>query len=76
MAILSMPACAEVNRAMLDDSGGLTMNPGSCGIFREPDLLKRGKPRRFGRPSARSYDPGGFSDHLPIFFRLRKLPQA
>ncbi len=60
-----------VNRALLRDEAGLRLVPGSCGIFREGDLLKRGKPRRFGRP-AKSLDREGYSDHLPIFVRLRK----
>ncbi len=60
-----------VNRALLRGEAGLTLVSDSCGIFREPDLLKRGKPRRFGRP-AKSLDREGFSDHLPIFVRVRK----
>ena len=64
-----------VNRAMLKASGGLALVPDSCGILREADMLKKGRPRRFGRPSSKVYDPEGFSDHLPIFMRLHKLPQ-
>lgn len=61
-----------VNRAMLDDSAGLALVPDSCGIYREDSMLEKGLPRRFGRPS-KNYDPGGYSDHLPIYCRIRKL---
>ena len=60
-----------VNRAMLEDSHGLTLVPGSCGIYRDADMLDGDKPRRFGRPN-KSHDPGGFSDHLPVYVRIRK----
>jgi predicted extracellular nuclease len=60
-----------VNRALLDNSGGLALVPDSCGIFKTADMLKRGKPRRFGRPS-KSLDSAGCSDHLPVFVRIRK----
>ena len=62
-----------VNRAMLDDNAGLTLVPGSCDIYRDPDMLRNNKPRRFGRPSSSSFDVAGFSDHLPVFCRIRKL---
>ena len=42
-----------VNRAMLEDTGELTLITRSCGIFRDPDMLKNDKPRRFGRPSSK-----------------------
>ena len=61
-----------VNRALLGNSAGLKLVPDSCGIYREQDILKRGKPRRFGRPSSRIFDIGGYSDHLPIYVRVRK----
>ena len=62
-----------VNRALLGGSGGLTLVPSSCGIYRPADMLKRGKPRRFGRPSSKSFDIEGYSDHLPIYLRIKKL---
>ena len=61
-----------VNRALLEGPGGLSLVANSCGIYRTEGMLKRGKPRRFGRPSSRSFDIGGYSDHLPIFMRIRK----
>ena len=61
-----------VNRAMLDDSGELTLVASSCGIYRDADMLKNDKPRRFGRPSS-TFDPEGYSDHLPVYCRIRKL---
>jgi len=62
-----------INRCLLNGSSGLTLVPKSCGIYRDADMLKRGKPRRFGRPSSSSFDTAGFSDHLPIYMRIRKL---
>jgi len=62
-----------VNRALLGGSDGLTLVPSSCGIYRPADMLKRGKPRRFGRPSSKSFDIEGYSDHLPIYLRIKKL---
>jgi endonuclease/exonuclease/phosphatase family metal-dependent hydrolase len=62
-----------VNRALLEGSGGLSLVTSSCGIYRDEDMLKRGKPKRFGRPSSRSFDIEGYSDHLPIFMRISKL---
>jgi predicted extracellular nuclease len=62
-----------VNRAMLGNGAGLTLVPNSCGIYRTEDMLKRGKPRRFGRPSSKSFDVEGYSDHLPIYIRIKKL---
>jgi predicted extracellular nuclease len=64
-----------VNRAMLEDIHGLTLVPKSCGIYRDDDMLFRGKPRRFGRPN-KSHDPEGFSDHLPVYVRIRKVIPA
>ena len=62
-----------INRCLLNGDNGLTLVPKSCGIYRDADMLKRGKPRRFGRPSSRSFDTAGFSDHLPVYMRIRKL---
>jgi len=63
-----------VNRALLGNTGGLKLVPNSCGIFKQSEMLKRGKPRRFGRPSSKKqYDPGGYSDHLPIYVRVREV---
>jgi len=62
-----------VNRAMLGSSSGLTLVPNSCGIYKTEDMLKRGKPRRFGRPSSKSFDIEGYSDHLPVYVRIRKM---
>jgi predicted extracellular nuclease len=61
-----------VNRAMLEDTGELTLVPGSCAIYRDAEMLKNDKPRRFGRPSS-GFDPEGYSDHLPVYCRIRKL---
>ncbi len=62
-----------VNRAFLNARAGLQLIPGSCEIFNIDQLIKSGKPRRFGRPSsANKHDPQGFSDHLPIYFKCRE----
>ena len=62
-----------VNRALLEGSGGLSLVTDSCGIYRDEDMLKLGKPKRFGRPSSSSFDIEGYSDHLPIFMRISEL---
>jgi predicted extracellular nuclease len=60
-----------VNRPLLRKENQLQLVSDSCQIFKTSDMLKSGKPRRFSRPSAgSSYDPGGFSDHLPVTVRL------
>lgn len=61
-----------VNRALLEDTGELALVAKSCGIYRDADMLKSDIPRRFGRPSS-GFDPAGFSDHLPVYCRIRKL---
>lgn len=62
-----------VNRPMLRSESPITLVSDSCQIFKPAELLKAGKPRRFGRPSRKtSYDPNGFSDHLPVTVRLQE----
>ena len=61
-----------VNRALLEDTSALALVAGSCGIYRDADMLDNDKPRRFGRPSS-GFDPEGYSDHLPVYCRIRKL---
>lgn len=60
-----------VNQGLLKGNGGLRLVPGSAEIIAAERLLKSGRPRRFGRPSA-TLDEDGFSDHLPIACRLRE----
>lgn len=61
-----------VNRPLLRSDSSLRLVADSCEIFRPSELLKSGKPRRFGRPSKRSsYDVEGYSDHLPVCVRIR-----
>ena len=56
-----------VSREFLRDKSRLSIKPDTIRIERFVDMMKRNKPRRFGRPSKRSsYDKGGFSDHFPI----------
>ena len=60
-----------VNRPLLRKESQLQLVSNSCQIFKTSDMLKSGKPRRFSRPSAGgSFDPGGFSDHLPVNVKL------
>lgn len=64
-----------VNRPMLRKKSPITLVTDSCRIFKPAGLLKAGKPRRFSRPSAgKSFDPKGFSDHLPVTVRLKEKP--
>lgn len=63
-----------VNRPLLRSESPLQLIAHSCQIINPSRLLKSGKPRRFSRPSAgRSYDPDGYSDHLPVSVRLKEL---
>jgi len=62
-----------VNRPLLRNEGNFKLIPDSCQIFQSNAMLKSGKPRRFSRPSAgKKYDPAGFSDHLPVYVRLKE----
>jgi len=62
-----------VNRSLLRNEGGFKLMPDSCRVFQPKAMLKAGKPRRFSRPSAgKKYDPAGFSDHLPVYVRLKE----
>lgn len=62
-----------VNRALLHESGHWQLVPDSIQIVRFPQLMKNGRPRRFGRPSGTGgsrYDEQGYSDHLPVECRV------
>jgi predicted extracellular nuclease len=62
-----------VNRPLLRKENQLTLISDSCQIFKTSEMLKSGKPRRFSRPSAgSSFDPSGFSDHLPVTVQLKE----
>lgn len=60
-----------VNRPLLNKSDGLSLVKNSQEIIRFPELIKSGKPRRFGRPSAKGFDQSGYSDHLPIAMKIQ-----
>ena len=61
-----------VNRPLLRTDSPLRLVADSCEIFKPSELIKSGKPRRFGRPSKKSgYDNDGYSDHLPVTVRIR-----
>ena len=62
-----------VNRPLLRKESTLQLVSDSCQIFKTSDMLKSSKPRRFSRPSASSFDPSGFSDHLPVTVQLFEL---
>ncbi len=59
-----------VNRSLINNSNHCKLIPGSCGIQVKKEMLKRGKPRRFGRP-ANAFDVAGFSDHLPVYVKIK-----
>jgi len=62
-----------VNRSLLRNEGSLSLIADSCEIFKTPVMLKSEKPRRFGRPSkTKSYDPNGYSDHLPVSVKIKE----
>ena len=61
-----------VNRGFFADESIWRVKEHSTEIVRLPEVLDaRGGPRRFGRPSVKdSFDPTGFSDHLPVACRI------
>ena len=61
-----------VNRGFFADESPWRVTEHSVEIVRLPEMLdSRGGPRRFGRPSDKSsFDPTGFSDHLPVACRV------
>ena len=66
-----------VNRALLEESGGLALVPGSCGILRERGACWiDGKPRRFGRPSVKVLRPrAALATTCRFTCACSKLPQ-
>ena len=63
-----------VNRTLLAGDSDFALEPGSCEIYRDPDLIKSDKPRRFSRPAeGNQFDPNGYSDHLPVGVRCRRV---
>ena len=61
-----------VNRSLLTSVDGFRLVGDSCEIIRLPELIKAGKPRRFGRPSKKGFDRDGYSDHLPVGVRIQR----
>lgn len=62
-----------VNRPLLRKESPLQLVHNSCQIIKTKEMLKSNKPRRFSRPSAgKSFDPEGYSDHLPVTMRLKE----
>ena len=61
-----------VNRGFFSDESIWRVKENSTEIVRLPEMLDaRGGPRRFGRPSVKiTFDPTGFSDHLPVACRI------
>ena len=61
-----------VNRGFFADESPWRVTEHSVEIVRLPEHLdSHGAPRRFGRPSDKSsFDPTGFSDHLPVACRV------
>ena len=61
-----------VTRSLLTKVDGFRLVADSCEIIRFPELIKSGKSRRFGRPSAKGFDRDGYSDHLPVGVRIQR----
>ena len=57
-----------VSKSLLLQSSPVKARLDSAQIIRFPEMRKGSYevPRRFSRPSSRSYDPDGYSDHFPI----------
>ena len=54
-----------VSKGFLFNKSKLSIKEDSIKIEKFSEMIKRGKPQRFGRPSKR-YNKKGFSDHFPI----------
>lgn len=54
-------------KGLLLDRSPVTIQPDTVEVFRPPTMVgSSGAPKRFGRPSNKSLDEAGFSDHYPI----------
>lgn len=61
-----------VNRAALDP-GDIYCLPEDIEIFSRPGLVRRNAIIRHGRPATKSsYNPEGYSDHLPVTLKIRE----
>lgn len=61
-----------VNRPLVRTDSTFRLVDGSFDTFAPGEILKNGKPRRFSRPAKKDYDDKGFSDHLPVFVKVRE----
>lgn len=61
-----------INRPLARTDTQYRLVDGSFDTFVEDFMLKRGKPRRFSRPSKSDYDRDGYSDHFPVYVKIRE----
>lgn len=62
-----------ISKGFLFGNSRLSFKRKSVKIEKFKEMTKRGKPKRFGRPSSKkSYDEDGFSDHFPVSIVIRK----
>jgi predicted extracellular nuclease len=60
-----------VSKGMLNSEGKFGIDPNSAQILDFEEIKKKGKPRKFGRPSdSQGVDEQGFSDHFPIAVKI------
>ncbi|NCN69445.1 MAG: hypothetical protein GW779_06850 [Candidatus Altiarchaeum hamiconexum] len=63
-----------VSKGIINEKSVFRIIPDSCRIEKfEENTKNNNKPVRFSRPSAKDYNPKGFSDHFPISVKLSLL---
>ena len=63
-----------VNRPLVRSDSSFRLVDASFDTFAPDYILKNKKPRRFSRPSKKSsYDNEGFSDHLPVYVKIKEV---
>lgn len=55
-----------VSKGFLFENSKFSVKSGSIKVEKMPEMSKNGKPKRFARPSEKTYDEDGFSDHFPV----------
>jgi predicted extracellular nuclease len=60
-----------VSKGILTSEGKFGIDPNSAQILNFDEIMKNGKPRKFGRPSdSQGVDEQGYSDHYPIAVKI------
>lgn len=62
-----------VNRPLVRTDSKFKLVAGSFNTFAPDFIFKNNKPRRFSRPAKKDFDREGFSDHLPVFVKIKEV---